>query len=477
MNAPMITLGVCMCAAACGIAETAASATSTAKDQKKVAITVYNAGFGVVRDERTITLPKGTVDLRFMEVASKVQPETVQIDAATAGDKLAVLEQNYEYDLMSPAKLMEKYVGKTITIIQRNDFKDARIPREATLLSFNNNQPIYSIDGKIAIYRGQEEVELPAMPENLVSEPTLVWLLDNAFEGAQTIIANYMTQGMRWNADYVAVLTPDEKTLNLNGWVTINNQSGATFNNAQLKLVAGDVQRVASEEYDTFGGERVYAMAAAPSRKAFTEEGLFEYHLYTLDRPTTLKQNQQKQISLLEARDVRTEKTYRCIGQNWWYRNKQGELIRNIKIAVFIAFTNSQENALGIPLPKGTVRVYKADSSGNNQFIGEDNIDHTPKNERIELKLGDAFDITSERRQMSFTRLADNMFEMSWEVKVRNHKDEDITVEMIEPLGGDWKITESSVPFIKKDAGTAQFNLPVKKDGEAVLTYTVRVKW
>ncbi|RLD12581.1 MAG: DUF4139 domain-containing protein [Chlamydiae bacterium] len=452
------------------------SAASTLADQKKIAVTIYNSGFGVIRDEREMTLPTGIVDLKFMEVASQIQPETVQIDPITAGNKLTVLEQNYEYDLMSPAKLMEKYVGKKVTLIQRNDFKGSRINVSATLISYNNRQPIYKIGNKIVINRGMEEVELPTIPENLVSEPTLIWKLDNLFPKKQEIVANYMTRGMRWNADYVAVLSANDKKCGLNGWVTIDNNCGATFKNAQLKLVAGDVQRV----MQAGGGPMSNMMTmdySRKSKKSFKEESLFEYHMYTLDRPTTLKQNQKKQISLLEAHGIDITKIYRCIGQNYFYRNRRGDMIKNIKIGVFISFMNSKTNNLGIPLPKGTVRVYKADSSGNNQFVGEDRIDHTPKNEKIEVKLGDAFDIISERRQTSWKKIGDNTYDTGWEIKIRNHKNEDIVVNVVEPFGCDWQILKSSQKYEKKDAFTAVFKVPVKKNSETVLTYNARLKW
>jgi len=452
-------------------------ATSTLADQKKIAVTIYNAGFGVVRDQREITLPTGIVDLKFMEVASRIQPETVQIDPVTAGNKLTVLEQNYEYDLMSPAKLMEKYVGKKVTLIQKNDFKGERLPVEATLISYNARQPIYKIGNKIVINRGFEEVELPTIPENLVSEPTLIWKLENFFPKKQEIVANYMTRGMRWNADYVAVLSADDKKCGLNGWVTIDNNCGATFKNAQLKLVAGDVQKLQPQLFYENDSSSMAEVKRKRNKPAFKEESLFEYHMYTLDRPTTLKQNQKKQVSLLEAHGIDVTKIYRCIGQNYYYRSRRGDMIKNIKIGVFISFMNSKTNNLGMPLPKGTVRVYKADSSGNNQFIGEDRIDHTPKNEKIEVKLGDAFDIVSERRQTFWKRLGDSTYDTGWEIKIRNHKDEDIVVNVVEPFGCDWTILESSQDYEKRDAFTAVFKVPVKKDSETVLTYIVRLKW
>jgi len=466
---------LCLLAALAG-ADELACITSTLDDQTRVAVTVYNGGFGVVRDERAVTLPAGGQTLRCMDVAAQVRPETVQIDPVTAGAQLCVLEQNYEYDLLSPEKVLEKYVGQDVTLIERNQYKNLLVPVRARLLSYNNAQPIYEIDGKIVLHKPHAETVLPALPENLVARPALTWLLENTWTQRQTIVASYMTGGMRWVADYVAVLSDDERALHLNGWVTINNNSGATFKNAQLKLVAGDVQRVADEAY---GAVDMMVMAApmAARKEAFQEEGMFEYHLYTLQRPTTLKQNQQKQIALLEAHNVRVAKTFRCIGQSYWFRNKQGGTLRNLKVGVHIAFTNSAENALGMPLPKGVMRIYKADSSGNNQFIGEDRIDHTPRNEAIELKLGDAFDVVAERRQTDYRVLGDNVSESAWEITLRNHKDEDIVVEVVEPLGGDWELLQHSHPYEKRDAFTAVFSVPVKKDSAAVCSYRVRVRW
>jgi len=462
-------------AARMALAAEPALVTSTLDDQQRVAVTVYNGGFGVVRDERSVVLPRGEVLLRCMDVAAQVRPETVQIEPVSAGTQLAVLEQNYEYDLLSPEKVLEKYVGQTVTLIERNPYKDSSLAVQARLLSYNNAQPIYEIDGKIVLHKPHAETILPALPENLVARPTLTWLLENTFTQRQTIAASYMTGGMSWEADYVAVLSSDERALHLNGWVTINNNSGATFKNAQLKLVAGDVQRVSTEDV-----AMQVMMMAAPSagrKQAFQEEGMFEYHLYTLQRPTTLKQNQQKQVALLEAAHVRVSKRFRCTGESYWYRMQQGGMMRNMKVGVFVGFTNSVDNALGLPLPKGVMRIYKADTSGNNQFIGEDRIGHTPKDEAIELKLGDAFDVVAERRQTEYRVLGDNVSEMAWQITLRNRKEDDIVVDVIEPLGGDWEMLKHSHPFVKKDAFTAAFSVPVKKNSSAVCEYRVRVRW
>ncbi|MCX7846872.1 MAG: DUF4139 domain-containing protein [bacterium] len=446
---------------------------STLDDQTRVAVTVYNTDLGLVRDERRIVLPEGSLCLRLMDVAARVLPETVQIEPVTAGPRLQVLEQNYEYDLLSPEKVLEKYVGQEVTIVRRNEFKDEAIPIKARLLSYNNAQPIYEIKGTIVLYQPHAETILPALPENLVARPTLTWLLENSFTQEQVVATTYLTEGMGWKADYVAVLGGDERTMRINGWVTIQNNSGTTFKNAQLKLVAGDVQRVSAGR----GGVEML-MAAPAAKAAFAQEEMFEYHLYTLQRPTTLKQNQQKQIALLEAPQVRVQKSFRTSGESGLYRTHYvGTGLRTAKIDVYLRFTNSVENGLGMPLPGGTLRVYKADASGNNQFIGEDRIAHTPKNEVIELRVGTAFDLVADRRQMDYRVLGDNVFETAWQVTLRNHKEEDVTVEVIEPLGGDWEILKSTHTPVKKDAFTVVFYVPVAKQGSAVCEYRVRVRW
>lgn len=448
--------------------------TSTAEEQTRVAVTVYNGGFGVVRDERNVALPIGEVVLRFMDVAAEVRPDTVQVEPVSAGSQCEVLEQNYEYDLLAPAKVLEKYVGQEVTLMERNPYKDTAVPVRAKLLSYNNAQPIYEIGGQIVLHKPHAETILPALPENLVARPTLTWLLHNAYTQRQTIATTYMSGGMSWEAAYVGVLAGDERTMRLNGWVTINNNSGATFKNAQLKLVAGDVQRAEPERVRAFmmAAEGAYAQKAP-----FAEEGMFEYHLYTLQRPTTLKQNQQKQIALLEAPCVRVSKTYRCIGESYWYRAAQGGTMRNLKIGVYVSFTNSAVNGLGMPLPKGVLRVYKADAGGNNQFIGEGRIEHTPKDEAIEVKLGNAFDIVAERRQTEYRVLGENVCELGWQITLRNHKEEDVVVEVVEPLGGDWEMLQHSHGYERRDAFTVAFKVPVARGKGAECTYRVRVRW
>lgn len=446
-----------------------AGATSTLADQTDVAVTVYNNDRALVRDTRTISLPSGEQTLKFMGVAEQIQPQTVGMKSLTSPGAFHILEQNYEFDLISPEKLLEKYVGKEVWL--RNFDKDILVEEvKAELMSINGG-PVYRVDGRIYLgYPG--EVVLPEIPENLIAKPTLVWLVQSE-GGDQELEVSYLTGGISWSADYVLTLARDEKSLDLAGWVTLNNQSGAAFNNATLKLVAGDVNIV--QPPVQFKGRRMEAMAmAAP--EPMQEEAFAEYHLYTLPRRTTIKQNQSKQVSLLSASSVAIDKIYEYRGNVSIYSSRIPPQTHE-NVGVFLKFENSETNNMGMPLPAGVMRVYQEDSSGMLQFSGEDRIQHTPKDEEVRLRLGNAFDVVAERIQTEYEVLGDNSFISAYKITLRNHKDVDVMVDIVEPMPNDWKILQSSHEFIKKDAQTAIFSVPVAKDGETVVTYQVRVKY
>jgi hypothetical protein len=259
------------------------------------------------------------------------------------------------------------------------------------------------------------------------------------------------------------------------GWVTLVNNTGTSYRNAALKLVAGDVNRVQPERLGGMHAEKV-AMGRS-SAPAFREEGLLEYHLYTLQRPTDVLDKEQKQVTLLEASGVGVQKKLIFEGQRYWYQSRFGEVAKNQKVAVYLDFENAAQNGLGMPLPKGVVRVYKADNSGAKQFVGEDQIDHTPRDERVRIKAGEAFDVVADRKQTGWSALGDCSSESAWSVELRNHKDEDVRVEVREPAGGDWQIVRSSHRPEKDDASTFHFDVPVPKRGKVQLTYTLRVRW
>jgi hypothetical protein len=451
--------------------------TSTLADQKDVAVTVYNSNVALVRDVRQLQLPTGTVDLRFMDIAAQVNPATVHIVSLTAPKELTVLEQNYEYDLLNPAKLLDKYVGKEVTLVrlrtENNSTKEEYV--KATLLA-NNEGPVWKVGNEIVTGMGSDHYIFPDLPENLYSKPTLVWLLENKESTGQSVEASYLTNDMNWNADYVLTVAADRKTADLNGWVTLVNHSGTAFRNAQLQLVAGEVHRVQPPIEVRAGMAKAMAAPAAPPQ--FTQEAISEYHLYSLERRTSLQQNETKQISLLASPGVHIDRLFEVDGQSFYYHNAQrpGEPFKD-PVQVHLKFKNSQDNSLGQPLPAGTVRVYQGDSKGRVQFIGEDHIDHTPKDETLDLHIGNAFDIVEERKQTDFKTFGANTYEMAFEVTLRNHKPEPITVEVNEPIGGDWTMLDSNFKYEKTAAFACRFIVPVAANGESVLKYRVRVKW
>ena len=444
--------------------------TSTLKDQQDVAITVYNSDIGLVKDTRLIDLRPGVLELKFMDVAAKIDPTAVHIKSLIDGSSLSILEQNYEYDLLSPQKLLEKFVGQKVQLASIDPETKKEKIVDATLLSTQGGN-IFQIGDKIHIgYPGR--ILLPRIPENLIPNPTLVWILDNRLSNPQKVEATYLTSGINWKADYVAVLNKSDTLTDLTGWVTIDNKSGATYQNALLKLVAGEIHRVQPEIRMERMAPRVAAKEAAPQ---FKEEAFFEYHLYTLDRRTTIKDNETKQMTLFDANQVPVKKLFIFSGvpQYYYYRYEQGS---KQNVGVFLEVINAKRDNLGIPLPKGIVRVYKEDPDGSLQFVGEDQINHTPKDEKFKLKIGEAFDVVGERVQTDYKRLANNLFEVAFEVSLRNHKNEDIKVYVEEPIPGDWEMLSNSHPFEKVSAHLVRFEVPVAKNQEVKVKYRIRFK-
>ena len=450
-------------------------ATSTLEDQSNVALTIYNVNLALVKDERRIKLFNGTGNLRFMDVASQIMASSVHIKSLVNPETLQVLEQNYEYDLLNPQKLLDKYVGKEVKLFSKNPYTEREEMVTATLLS-NNGQPIFKIGDEIT-FGHPGRIVFPGVPEDLNAKPTLVWLLENSLPSMQKIEASYLTTGINWKSDYVVTLNDKDDKASLSGWVTIDNHSGATYRNAKLKLVAGDVNRVKDkQEYE----DKMMAFAERTVKKAapqFKEDSFFEYHIYTLERPATVKENQTKQISLVTADDIPVKKELLYYGANYYYYGQHGETMTNQKIGVFVEIRNAKENNLGIPLPKGTVRVYKADKEGSLQFVGEDSIDHTPKDEKVRIKLGDAFDVVGSRKQTDWKKIAYDTYEAAFEIALRNHKQENVVVKVVEPVPGDWTILKSSQGYNKTEAHTAEFNINVPKDQEVKLSYRVRMRY
>jgi len=454
-----------------------APAVSTRNDQSGISLTIYNANLGLVKDERLVKLARGVTDLRFMDVASQIMATSVHIKSLVDPGSLQVLEQNYEYDLLSPQKLLDKYVGKEIKLFTKNPYTEREELVTATLLA-NNGQPIFKIGDEIT-FGHPGRIVFPGVPEDLNANPTLVWMLRNSLPSTQKIEASYLTNGITWRSDYVITLNDRDDRADLAGWVTIDNHSGTTYRNAKLKLVAGDVNRV-RDEAEFVGKMLAHAKRAVVGETAapqFKEDSFFEYHIYTLERPATIKDNQTKQISLIAANDISVTKELLYRGANYYYYSRYGEAMSDQKVGVFVEIKNRKENNLGLPLPKGTVRVYKADKEGSLQFVGEDAIDHTPKDEKLRIKLGDAFDVVGSRKQTDWKKIAYDTYEAAFEISLRNHKKEDVSVKVIEPVPGDWTMVSSSHAWKKAEAFTAEFSIPVPKDQEVKVTYRVRMRY
>ncbi len=448
-------------------------------DTEGVNITIYNQNFGLVKDKRFFDLDDGIKEIRFSDVASQIEPTSVYFKSLSFPNACQILEQNYEYDLVGSSKLLLKYIDQKITILS----KDGKV-YSGMLMSFDDANIIIQDpnDKSLVMVARQDnikDISFKDLPEGLITKPTLMWMIENDKNARHLVEVSYLTRGITWLCDYVTVVDKDDKNIDLSGWVTINNQSGTGYKNAGLKLIAGDVHRATREPEMMMERDVVFA-EKRKSDVGFQEKAFFEYHMYTLGRKTTVKNNQTKQISLLNAADIPVQKLfiYDPALDYGWYYYREGKSTKEQKVKVKLEIKNSKENNLGMPFPKGNVKVYKKDTDGALEFIGEDSIDHTPKDEKIRLYLGDAFDVLGERKRMDyreFGKTADETIEIS----LRNHKEEDIEVLVVEHLWRytNWEMTQKTHDFTKKDAQTVEFKIPVPKDKEVKLTYTVHYWW
>ncbi len=444
---------------------------SSLSDQRAVGITIYNSELALVRDRRHVVLPRGESSLALRDVSARMQPETALLASVSAPGSLAVLEQNFNYDLLSPQKLLEKYVGREVDVVRYDPRTGERHTERATVLATN--------DGVVLKYADRIETSVngtlsfPALPSDLRDRPTLVTDVSNTGEGQQDVELTYLTGGLSWKADYTALLSPRDDRLDLRGLITLQNQSGTAYRDATVQLVAGNVN-VAREQLKVIGAVTSRSAAALLPRPS--EQGLFEYHLYTLPRRTTIAENQTKQVELLTATGVSVVKTLELRGSDYYYSSPTSDLGTRLKVATYVTFRN-EGSQLGIPLPQGIIRVYKRDNAGTAQFIGSDSIDHTPKGESVRLHLGDSFDVTANKRQTDFRIVSSNVFDSAYEIVLRNAKKTSETVEVIEPIPADWKILSSSLAYRKSSSATATWSVPVPAEGSTTLTYRVRVKF
>lgn len=469
-------LGLSLCLPFTALGAPAEERRSTLADQQEVAVTIYNQDLALIREQRRVALDSGENVLALREVSAALRPETALLKNLSHPKGFNVREQNFDYDLLSPQKLLEKYVGRKVQVVRSHPQTGAETLVEAEVLAANSG----------IVLRMGEQIETgvpgrivyPDVPANLRDRPTLVVQLESGAGASQLLELSYLSGGLSWQADYVAELNAADDRLGLSGWVTLANQSGTSYRNARLQLVAGDVHRVRDElgpRRDLVAKEMM--VRAAPAQ--MEQESLFEYHLYTLARPTTLAENQTKQVALLGAGGVPVRKEYLLAGRDYYYLGRYGQLEEKAKVAVFIEFANREQAGLGLPLPKGVVRVYKKDQAGNAQFVGEDRIDHTPKNEKVRLYLGDAFDVTASRKQTDFKQLGSReqpLYETAFEIVLNNARSDAVTVLVQEPIPGDWEMLRESHPHTKQSASSALWQIKVPAEGSATLSYRLRVK-
>ncbi len=475
-----------------------------AGERTAVDLTIYNQNLSLIREERMIKLVKGMSHVVLPDIPSTIDGTSLHFISVTDPSAVRVLEQNYQYDLVHQAKLLEKYIGKEVEFIRvepetKKEYTvRGRLIATGYYLQPQHGSPVpnyYSTGGMIAEIDGKIELNpvgrliLPSLAEGLILKPQLEWLVNSAREGQHKTEISYLAGQLNWNCNYVALLNKDDSKIDVTGWVTVTNNSGTSFRNAGLKLVAGDVNIVKEAfEYEArLAKSQAVADASAPQ---FKQTDLFEYKLYSLQRRTDLNNNETKQIELTSAKNVTAKKVfiYDGLADQWryWYRNysyrSQGSFGQqsNTKVGVFVTFKNDELSGLGIPLPKGKVRVYKRDDDGKEQFIGEDQIDHTPKDEEVKLYLGNAFDIVGERAQKDFkSYAAGHVVEETIEIKVRNHKDEPVEVQVYEHpwRWSQWEIIKSNTDWTKVDQTTLRFPVKIAKGGEKTVSYTIRYTW
>ena len=439
---------------------TVVSAIAVADD---IAVTVYNSNLGVVSENRTLSFENGINRIAIKDVASLIDAASVRFELLNSNNNISILEQNYAYDLVSPDQMYQKYIDKEIELVD----KEGNLYKGTLLASGGGAITISEPSGRIKIVQLGHIVEInfPVLPEGLITRPTLFWKYSSDFSGKAEGNLSYQTSGMNWNAEYVGILSSDDKNLGLNGWASINNQSGKTYNDAKLKLIAGDIHRASQPQQRGRGMMKSMALAE-DSYAGFEEKSFFEYHMYTLPRKATLANKENKQISLFEPAETEVEKIFLYKPD---YNPK--------KVEVALKFTNSKSDGLGMPLPAGRVRLFKADDDGMKILLGEDYIEHTPKDEKVMIKVGNAFDITAEYILKSQNRVSPKVEDQEFEIKLNNRKDSPVTVEIEKKLYGYWEIISADFEFKKKDAQTITFKQKIEQSGSKTVNFKVRFSY
>ncbi|HEV2963798.1 MAG TPA: DUF4139 domain-containing protein [Candidatus Angelobacter sp.] len=483
------------------------------------ALTIYNANFAVVRQTIPLELKAGINRVSFTDATAHIEPDSVILRDPTGRRALQILEQNYRNDPVSQELLLSIHEGKTIDfrvqrfdaqgqmrneIVQGKIIRSGYVPHYSAMSQYgqqyyqqqmayagNTSQPIIEVDGKL-------QFTLPGLPlfptlgDNTILKPTLDWVLQTDKPGASEAELSYITGGMNWHADYNVVAPPKGDTIDLVGWITMDNQSGKEFNNARIKLMAGDVNKIQNPQSNRGGYAQLEMSTAAPQAPPVTEKAFDEYHLYSLERATTLHDRETKQVQFVTATGVKSQRIYVYDGlaidsNRYGYynydqiRNDQNYGTQsNPKVWVMQEFKNSKANNLGMPLPKGRLRFYRRDDDGQVEFTGENTIDHTPTDETIRVYTGNAFDIVGERRRTSYKLDSrNNSLDEAFEIKVRNHKKEAVEVRVVEKLYRwiTWDIQQKSDPYKKLDSKTIEFRVQIPPDGEKIITYSAHYSW
>ncbi|MEM4327175.1 MAG: DUF4139 domain-containing protein [Candidatus Diapherotrites archaeon] len=455
-------------------------------------LTIYNNEFGLVKDVRRMNLEKGVNLVEFKDVPSSIEPESVVFTDKTFPSTF-VLEQSYGYDLLNSQKLLSKYVGKEIVVVvnEGDSVKEYR----GILLSGGNSNVLnindpYSVlqslssnksesiilqtnDGVIVL-NNYSKIVYPQLPYGLLTKPTLVWKVYSENSGVRDTETMYISNGLGWSSDYVAIVNADDSKVDLKGWATINNNSGTSYSNVSLKLVAGEVNKLSKFSSVPLRYDAAYS--SVPKEQQFSQEQFFEYYLYSLDRPTDLLNNESKQISLLSANNISVKKEFVFDNTSNYYYYVSNQ--KSSPVQIKLTFNNSRENNLGVALPKGVVKVYKRDSQGKLQFIGEDQISHTKANDELSVFLGKAFDVSASRVQESVDNISDRVRRETYRITIENEKGNDIVVKVKEPANAfsEWEILKSSLPFEKKSSSEFDFLVKVPAKGKAELTYTIEYR-
>jgi hypothetical protein len=441
---------------------------STPDDRKSVTITIYNNNIALVSETRDVELPMGDISLIYSGVPSLIIPDSIQLETVSRPDGISVLEQRYEYDLQNRMKLRKKYIGEKVKLHYKHPSGNEEEVKDATIIAVDERTVLKVADEIIFDIPGY--LSFPPLPGGLYDTPTVVWELRNEFADIHTLNVTCLTRGMSWEADYTLMLSPDENKVDLKGWATIYNGSRMDFRDARLKLAAGEINL----EPESKGPQPRYARAPE-SGESFREKRFFEYHLYELKGKTDLEDDLRKQISFKDTSSVPVVKKYFIKGSEEYYYSQYRQGVTRDTAGIMLEFSNDRSAGLGTALPAGVVRVYKRDSSGDVQFVGEDSIGHTAESEVIRIRTGKAFDIVSERRQTDWIRISEGVFEAILEIKVRNLRDENVSVTVIEPVPGDWMVLRTSHEFRKTSANILEFDLDIPSKKETVLEYRIRV--